>query len=154
MRHFLKEQDRTSADTRTDMHTQNDNNTGLPLSKPFGSGEKKGECENEWVGEKKPRMRCVIHPHHRGLGQLRDKESLPIVHTCHTHTHMSDKKAASSTAEPNMLQHLPKKSENECKLRLFYPPLPHCLTLVIKSLSAVMWVHSTPTVRRCHQKSK
>lgn len=116
--------------------------------------KKRGECENEWVGEKKPRMRCVIHPRHRGLGQLGDKESLPIVHTCHTHTHMSDRKAASSTAEPNMLQHLPKKSENECKLRLFYPPLPHCLTLVIKSLSAVMWVHSTPTVRRCHQKSK
>lgn len=64
----------------------------------------------------------------------------------HTYTHVRQK-AGSSTAEPNMLQNLPKKSENECKLRLFYPPLPHCLTLVIKSLSAVMGVHSTLTTQ-------
>lgn len=75
----------TRAHTHT--HKQNGNNTGLLLSQPFGSGEK-GECENEWAREKEPRMRCVIQPHHGGLGQLGDQESLPIVHTCHRKTHI------------------------------------------------------------------
>ena len=73
----------------------------------------------------------------------RPGESAHCPHMPHTYTH-GGQKAASSTAEPNMLQHLPKKSENECKLRLFSPPLPHYLTLVIQSPSAVMGVHSTP----------
>lgn len=47
------------------------------------------------------------------------------------HTHALQRRAASSAAQPNMLQHLPKKSENECKLRLFYAPRHLCLTLVI-----------------------
>lgn len=81
----------------------------------------------------------------------RQGESAHCPHMPHTYTRQAEKQPL-PPAKPNMLQHLPKKSENECKLRLFYPPIPHCLTLVIKSLSAVMRVHSTPTIRRCHRK--
>lgn len=129
--HFLKEQDKTSTYRHTYIHThtrRNGNNTGLPLSQPFGSREKESVKMSERA-KKKPRMRCVIQPRHGGLGQQGDQESLPIVNTCHTQACMHARraeKAGSSTAKPNMLQHLPKKSENECKLRLFSPP--HSLT--------------------------
>lgn len=50
--------------------------------------------------------------------------------TPHTHARIR-RRAAPSAAQPNMLQHLPKESENECKLRLFYAPRHLCLALVI-----------------------
>lgn len=91
---------------------------------------REGECENET-----PRMRCVIQPHHGGLGQRGERESAHCPHTPHTDVR-AGQKAGSGLAKPNMLQHLPKKSENECKLRLFSPARPPCLTLVIQSPSA------------------
>lgn len=93
---------------------------------------RRGECENEQARKEGPRMRCVIHFHRRGWGQPGAEERLPIVRVHRTHTHTCIRqRAASSAAQPNMLQHLPKKSENECKLRLFYAPRHLCLTLVI-----------------------
>lgn len=60
-------------------------------------------------------MRCVIHPRHRGLGQLGDKESLPIVHTCHTHTRVRQKSSLFRPPNPiccNICQRKVKMSVN------------------------------------------
>lgn len=92
-------------------------------------------------------------------------ESAHCPHMPHTsmHARTAHRKSRLFHREPNMLQHLPKKSENECKLRLFSPPLPHCLTLVIQSPSAMMEsvLHpfqclrfSPATICRCHQRCK
>jgi len=56
----------------------------------------------KWVSrrEKKPKMRCVIQNHHRGLGQLGEQESMSIVHTCHTHTQKPDRKQALPLQNP------------------------------------------------------
>lgn len=60
-------------------------------------------------------MRCVIHPRHRGLGQLGDKESLPIVRTCHTHTRVRQKSSLFRPPKPiccNICQRKVKMSVN------------------------------------------
>lgn len=92
--------------------------------------EKRGRWKwASWKGEGQDEACYSFSP--RGVGTTRRQgESAHCPHMPHTYVHVRQK-AVSSTAQPNMLQHFPKKSENECKLRLFFPPLLHCLTLFL-----------------------
>lgn len=96
----------------------------------------KCECENEQARKEGSQDEVRYSFSRRGVRTTRSwGESAHCPCAPHTYAHVRQR-AAASAAQPNMLQHLPKKSENECKLRLFYPPRCLCLTLVIKSLSA------------------
>lgn len=105
--------------------------------------EKRGVWK--WVRERKEAQDEVCYSASpQGVRTTRRPgESAHCLHIPHTSTH-TGQKAGSAEAKPNMLQHLPKKCENECKLRLFSPPLPHYLTLVIQSPCKRGVGHSTP----------
>lgn len=92
----------------------------------------------KWASQKREAQDEVCYSFSpRGASTTRSRgESAHCPHAPHTYVRVR-RRAASSAARPNMLQHLPKKSENECKLRLFYPPRHLCLAPVIKLLSAV-----------------
>lgn len=113
----------------------------------------KGECENEWAREKKPRMRCVIHPRHGGWGQLGDKTGLPIVHTCHTHTHMSDRKQAPPQQNPICCKICQRKVKMSVNWGYFIH-LSLTASHLLSSLCQLWWGFIPHSPRRCHQKSK
>lgn len=102
----------------------------------------------KWVSERKEAQDEVCYSASpQGVRTTRRPgESAHCPHMPHTNTrtHTADRKQALPRQKPNMLQHLSKKSENECKLRSFSPPLSHYLTLVIQSPSAVAGAHCTP----------
>lgn len=157
MHHFLNRQTGTP---HRHAHTHTHTDTQWHWHRPIFVSDfckcRKAECENEQARKERPRMRCVIHFHRGGWGQPGADERLPIVRTrAHTHTHARLRwRAASSTAQPNMLQHLPKKSENECKLRLFYAPRHLCLTLVITIAFGVGGGAMGAASDICQQKNK
>lgn len=130
------EQEDLHIDTHPKIHTYSHNgpDTGSSLSQTFASTE---VGVWKWASQKRgaqDEVRYSFSP--RGVRTTRSwGESAYCPRAPHTYAHVR-RRAAASAVQPNMLQHLPKKSENECKLRLFYPPRRLCLTLVIKSLSA------------------
>lgn len=83
-------------------------------------------------------MRCVIQPHHGGLGQLGDWDSLPIVHTCHTHTHSLDRKQALPQQSPiccNICQRNVKMSVNWG----YFLHLPFTISHLLSSHPRMWW---------------
>lgn len=144
MHHFLKEWDRTSTYTHTQPNKMAITQACFCLS--LLEVEKRGVWK--WVSERKEAQDEVCYSASpwgvrttRRPGESAHCPQMPHTNTC---THTPGRKQALPRQKPNMLQHLSKKCENECKLRLFSPPLPHYLTLVIQSPSAVTGVHSTP----------
>lgn len=112
----------------------------------------------KWVSKRKEAQDEVCYSASpRGVRTTRRPgESAHCPHMPHTntHTHTLDRKQALPQQNPICCNICPKKSENECKLRLFSPALPHYLTLVIQSPSAVMGVHSTPLSMSAVQHSR
>lgn len=98
-------------------------------------------------------MRCVIHPRHGGLGQLGDKEGLPIVRTCHTHTHMPDRKQTPPQQNPICCKICQRKVKMSVNWGYFIH-LSLTASHLLSSLCQLWWGFILHPPCRCHQKSK